>query len=609
MNIHFYKLLNSEVEMNLSKVKRYFAQILGVFALAAFVAVAGLLLTATTPVAAATTDEYPLLSRGANWASPSQMGQDTYSDSETPVPNVDTDAEEITSLGVRGARSTPPGFHDHTVYLSFVFTEIPIGMIEFARVQLVIRECLTTLRGPDALELISQTCVSTPEQIILQGERFIFAGGVTGTEFVENIPFYFGPDGGGRLSVRAPLGVVWFHVLRDGFWEWTGMGLEAWIPARPTLGAATDTLYLTKHLRTPEGTPNPEAEFTFNIVGYSFNYDTALANRVPVIDPIELEPDAILPGPASTGITTRIDSTNIFDGVEFAEAGRFTFRVSEELGSSGINVSGNYNHPVNYDRAVYKINVYVVVDLDNWECGNVGQLIVDEITVYRVVNRAGDPISPERELGYLTFTNDYIRMGGALTVSKAVGAGADPDATFDFYVTLTATALCTVTSFTGQVMDGSTSVGPVRTFNSGVATPVPLRNGHVLVFSDLPIGTRFTAEEIVPAGFSASVILYVDGEREVTPAGTLTLLTIGGPWIVGVGENSAAFTNTPFDTPPMGLVIGNGSAYVLFVVAALMVGALLVLKNRRRIEDMQVDNVQYSVQKARVTSSTGEGEA
>ena len=391
----------------------------------------------------------------------------------------------------------------------------------------------------------------------------------------------------------------------------------------PGDGSATVNLTLTKHLRKPEGTPDPQAEFTFNVVRHAFDDSTTLAdrNRLPEVDPITLAPSAVVyPAPAPAGIITRAASTNIFAGIEFTEIGRFTYRVGEIEGSSEINTPPT-NSTVVYSLARYEICVFVIVDPDD-----ANELIVDEVVVRRIADREGDPVDillgsfgPEDDIIFLntykrttTGTND---CPGALSISKeVVGYFADPEASFTFDVTITRTALCPAEPVSGQIMAGSTAVGSPIDFVSGVSTPVALRHGYTLVFDELIVGTRFTATEQVPEGFIPSVVLYVNGE-EVTdlPAATLTSLSIGGPHIVGVNRNSAGFTNTHFEPPPTGLVIGNGSFYALFAVAALMTGMLLVLKSRRRIESVPMVssfhyNAQSGTQRIRTINNTGEGE-
>ena len=379
-------------------------------------------------------------------------------------------------------------------------------------------------------------------------------------------------------------------------------------------------LRLAKHLQKLEGTANPGASFTFNVARHSFDRDEALINRVPVIDPITLTPSAIgnpnAPNPAPEGITTRIHSgINIFDEVDFEEPGRFTYRISEVLGSSEINTPAtNYDYPIRYSRAVYEVSVYIIENPVN-----TAELIVDAITVYRITSKTGATLNPPvevvvvEEADNIIFTNTYFRIG-TLSVSKTVaGYFADPEASFDFTVTMTATALFPDEPIVGRVMAGSTPVGDPITFTSGASTPVTLRHGQALVFDELVVGTGFTAAEQVPAGFAASVILHVNGAPVTVPPGTLTELSIGGPHLVGTGTNSAAFTNTHFDSPPMGLVIGNGSMYALFAVAAFMTGTLLVLKSRRRIEAVPImSNFHYgtqsSTQRTRTINNTGEGE-
>ena len=359
-------------------------------------------------------------------------------------------------------------------------------------------------------------------------------------------------------------------------------------------------LDLTKHLRKPEGTPNPEAEFTFNVVRHAFNGNETLYDRLPEINPIVLRPSEIVnpnePNPAPAGIITREDSVNIFDGVLFTEPGRFTFRVGEVEGSSGINTPPT-NSTVVYSLAVYEICVLIVPDpFDDT------MLIEDGIIVRRIIGENGYPLPSPYKPDNITFVNTYTRTTtgtndypGALSISKRVVGFADPEATFNFDVTITRTALCPSNrQFVARVADNDgVLVSPLREYtftttpaSASATLPVGLGHNEQLVFDELIVGTRFTAAETIPAGFTASVVLHVNGTLTAVPAGTPTLLSVGGPHIVGVNRNSAAFTNTHDSSPSTGLVLAHNTPYVALFIAVLAGVAVVTFNARRRIEDL-----------------------
>ena len=374
-------------------------------------------------------------------------------------------------------------------------------------------------------------------------------------------------------------------------------------------------LDLTKHLRKPEGTPNPEAEFTFNVVRHAFNGNENLYDRLPEINPIVLRPSEIVnpnePNPAPAGIITREGSMNIFCGIEFTEAGRFTYRVNEVLGSSEINTPPltNFDYPITYSRAVYEISVYVIEDPDN-----AGELIIDEITVYRIRDAGGGTDNLPVKVDNLIFTNTYRPITtDALEVSKYIeGSFAVLSATFQFTVTLTATALCPAgTTFAGRIYDGDDVYVETITFASGTPVPnVTLGHDWRLVFpGPMAVGTSFVVVEAACPNHIASVDLTVDGVPINIPPNTVVNQELStGLRLIGVGTNSAEFFNYRPFAEPTGLVIGNGSPYIIFIAAALMVTAVLALKNRKRIEDMPLANLQQDTQMLKTANNSCEGE-
>jgi len=103
------------------------------------------------------------------------------------------------------------------------------------------------------------------------------------------------------------------------------------------------------------------------------------------------------------------------------------------------------------------------------------------------------------------------------------------------------------------------------------------------------IGSSFLVVEPPVAGFDPSVVLHVNGVL-ITPAPTPgaggELST--GTHVVGADlRNSAAFTNDHRLPPPTGLNIDNQTTLLLPVVA-IMIVSLLVLKARKRIEDLSI---------------------
>lgn len=343
--------------------------------------------------------------------------------------------------------------------------------------------------------------------------------------------------------------------------------------------------YLTKHLQRPEGINLlDDINFIFAFERHSFNGNTAHANQVPNIPNRTMTFNNLSPSFTVVGITTVIDSINVLEGIEFTRPGIYSWIVTE-LPTAGITPPSN----IVDSQAVYELRVYVSQD------GSGGPLYIYTITLYRLYCDDGEELDPPKKTDDFSFTNIYTRTTtgtddcyGALVISKNVtGPFADLSTVFDFEVVLTRTALCPEnTTFTGQVYnaDGTTS-GASITFASGASTAVQLTHGQRLVIDELLVGTRFAATELAAPMFTASVIVRANGVGSGAANGQPNESISTGTHFAGDYENSAAFTNVHFYTPPTGLNIVSAS-YILPIAAGIMILAIFATKKRKKIEQL-----------------------
>ena len=356
------------------------------------------------------------------------------------------------------------------------------------------------------------------------------------------------------------------------------------------------SMNLTKALQKPEGTPipNPGVTFTFNVTPHSYNNNTAQSGLVPTIPlanrSVIINNTGTTTGPTG-GVLTTTNSTDLLEDISFTQIGRFAWRVTEVQTATGV---GPNSEITVFSQAEYEIAVYVQIHPTQ-----MGQLQIAATTIYRVRNAQGTLINPPIKVDNLRFDNIYRRTTtgtqacpGALLVSKTVtGVNPPANASFDFHVTLTRTVLCPpTTTFTGRVFNAANAqVGPNITFTSGTTQTVTLAHDQRLVIERMVIGSSFLVVEPPVAGFDPSVVLHVNGVL-ITPAPTPgaggELST--GTHVVGADlRNSAAFTNDHRLPPPTGLNIDNQTTLLLPVVA-IMIVSLLVLKARKRIEDLSI---------------------
>jgi len=167
---------------------------------------------------------------------------------------------------------------------------------------------------------------------------------------------------------------------------------------------------------------------------------------------------------------------------------------------------------------------------------------------------------------------------------------ADPATVFNFDITLTGTALCaTDASFTARVYNANDTFNRNEVFTTGTSRHVTLLDGQYIVFPELPVGVSWVATERAINDFTAALELTVNGtvHPRVTNATPNEELSTGTNTIGQATVNNADFFNIYFSSPPMGLVIGVGTAPLIFIgAAATVLTALVALNSRRRLEDI-----------------------
>ena len=367
----------------------------------------------------------------------------------------------------------------------------------------------------------------------------------------------------------------------------------------------TGSSYLTKDLRKPYGTPIPGLTFSFTMEARSFNggseanFTTNFPNvtidgttqssaNITRTIPIGTTSTSTPASPQAGDIVTLSAATDLLAGINFTQAGIYSWTITEVQTATGVGA----NSSVHFSQAQYELRVYVQPGAQQFD-----PLVVTP-TVHRLREADGTVLTDSIKVPYLVFTNDYTRTttgtgscDGGLVISKTVdGNFFSIDTQFMFGITLTATGLCDPEDYiVGSVYAGTTFVR-YENFESGVERDIPLLDGQRIVFPTLTVGSQFTAVERAIAGFTASVVLYVNGAPVVVnPNQAPNLpLSIGGPHLVRADvRNSAAFTNLHHYTPPTGLFLSNGS-YAFIVAAGLMFAVLLAVKARKRIEELPI---------------------
>jgi len=341
---------------------------------------------------------------------------------------------------------------------------------------------------------------------------------------------------------------------------------------------------LTKNLQMPEGTTLlTDKTFTFTFERHSFNDNTTQSNLVPNIPNRTITITNTSTSSTQNNITTRSNSLDMLEGIEFTGPGIFRWIIEETQSSIPPTT-----HPssMTFSQARYELSVWVEQAPGVGGALSIYYLSLVPLTVDNNTQTAGTKVEAA------LFTNTYTRtiLTSALIVSKTVeGNFANQSTPFDFEVTLTRTAFCTTsTSFTGQVFQGTNPVGSPITFESGVMQTVTLTHNQRIVFDELVIGTSFNLTELAAPDFRAQATLQVGGVAvAITPNAEPDTDLPLGTHLIAQGANTAAFVNTHVFPPPTGLSI-NSVSYAALVLPFLGLVALLSAKRRKNIEDLSL---------------------
>ena len=160
---------------------------------------------------------------------------------------------------------------------------------------------------------------------------------------------------------------------------------------------------LTKHLQKPEGTPAPNLNFRFTFERNSFNDNTTPADiaRIPVINPIILNPTTVVsPPPPPAGTITLEAYFDFLEGIVFTEVGTYSWIIREDA----THPAGQgLDSEVVFSQAEYELKVYV-----GQEGGIGGDLYVRFITLHRLTDPVtGTPLDPPQKVNNLIFVNQY----------------------------------------------------------------------------------------------------------------------------------------------------------------------------------------------------------
>lgn len=363
-------------------------------------------------------------------------------------------------------------------------------------------------------------------------------------------------------------------------------------PVRQT-PVQTVELKIKKVLNLPSAdVKTPEVEFKFKFEQHSFNAKEDQKTKCPAIGDQSVkyaakETEATDDKDANKNGVQLIQTTgDALKGVEFTEAGQYTYKVTEEEKTlTGLVCS----------KAEYLVSIFVKTKADN-------KFTVDNIQIKKTKDDKGQAVTEQKtqydgskdESNKFEFNNNYDPKAGNDNPSgkeiteddkkgfvlqkKVAGEAAKVNAnepfTFNFTVSKPAGSNAADATFDYKIVDAQGTVGGKQTANYGTAFDVVLHHGDRVVFANVLLGSTVKAKETKDAGYTHSLESSKMNNVAVTNVNDIEET---GKNIGDKGDNSIIFVNT--QQTPTGILLNSLPFIVLALVA--LAGIVFFVKNRK----------------------------
>ncbi|MCL1975426.1 MAG: hypothetical protein FWG61_04605 [Firmicutes bacterium] len=415
---------------------------------------------------------------------------------------------------------------------------------------------------------------------------------------------------------------------------------------------ATDKAAITKILITPFGTDVTGLSFTFTFTKESLDGKTTSndKDKMPAIGPIVIN--------TTTATKKLVSSTDediwYFQSANFIDenlvndflavtnpliggVGVYKYSVTET--GYGLGIGGTrtlIQSSAKYDFIVYVLENTVSHEPEIKYIG-VTKTIKDnpldateELPTGKLNPTPGEDPEAPGDFSEMSFKNKYHKTNSGtnpenqsdwkLYISKKVtGVGAEQTEYFYFKVTITVPSMCNANplGYKGYVLEdqsgtltkltnlGSNYINSGDTagtnpdvyfaFKSGTELIFKLKHNQYLVFTELPVGTKYTVAEVAAPTRSFSQylarasVIYNGGEAQLTQASdeseNLALPNTDVPQkylYVGEVKSCAEFTNHRTVFPVTGIKINDLPFLGLIAIAILAFAAYITLKLHRR---------------------------
>ena len=360
-------------------------------------------------------------------------------------------------------------------------------------------------------------------------------------------------------------------------------------------------LIIKKVLNLPtEGVRTPVETFTFKFEKHSKNGKENLASTIPAINNKTVtygatdinDSDTTKDGKQVVKLTS-----DALSGIVFPDAGQFTYRVTEDATVNTANMT--------YSKASYLVSIFT-------KTTSSGTIEVASIQIKKEKNDAGTVEAGGQKIIYnpgtendpngannnFVFNNNYDKKGGNDNSNGAEIQGNDkkgfvlekkisdttPNLDERFTFTIRATkpigSNSTDNTFTYYTVNSAGTKGQNNTGTYGTNFNVILKHKERVVFSNILLGSKVSAEETVDGGYTQGIGTgsVLNGQNVASTDALKNGMVIGDS-----GDNVINFTNT--QQTPTGILLNN----LPFIVLALMagMGIFFFVKNRRKEEELE----------------------
>jgi hypothetical protein len=236
---------------------------------------------------------------------------------------------------------------------------------------------------------------------------------------------------------------------------------------------------------------------------------------------------------------------------------------------------------MHYSDAVFELLLHVAN-------GSNGPQVVD-FTIWTIEDSDS---RTKLDTGDMVFENSFVAIAGteeipALSISKQVsGDFADLLREFDFSLHITAHSLVPVgnenfnhSNIVAHILDSAGNNIRSVALSTG-NNDFSLGHGQRLTIPTLPAGTIWSVNETGTLGYAPSVLVTIGTESFNLSADPGSDLSTQSRVVTNTGTNSAAYTNTYFDSLLTGLLVSR-APLMLAALIALTIIALLVSRRRQ----------------------------